>query len=120
MTFPWLRAAAFLLIGIPSLIYRFRKGKKAFLPPGPSRLPLVGNAFSIPNHYPQKYYKRLGDQLGLYQKNLTLKPDLFSTFSMLGSKIIYFEVFGQPIVVLNSAQAGKDLLDKRSSTYSNR
>jgi len=117
MTFPWLRAAAFLLIGIPSLIYRFRKRKEVSLPPGPSRLPLVGNAFSIPNHYPQKYYKRLGDQLGLYKENLTLKSDLFS---MLGSKIIYLEVFGQPIVVLNSAQAGKDLLDKRSSTYSNR
>lgn len=39
---------------------------------------------------------------------------------MLGSKIIYIEVFGQPIVVLNSAQAGTDLLDKRSSIYSSR
>ncbi|KAL9708633.1 hypothetical protein Ac2012v2_008181 [Leucoagaricus gongylophorus] len=100
MTFPWLREATFLLIGIPLLVYRFRKGKEVSLPPGPSRLPLVGNAFSIPSHYPQKYYKRLGDQLG--------------------SKIIYIEVFGQPIVVLNSAQAGTDLLDKRSSIYSSR
>jgi len=39
---------------------------------------------------------------------------------MLGSKIIYIEVFGQPIVVLNSVQAGTDLLDKRSSIYSSR
>ena len=117
MTFPWLRAAAFLLIGIPSLIGRFRKRKEVSLPPGPLQLPLVGNAFSIPNHYPQKYYKRLGDQLGLCRKSLTLEPD---PLSMLGSKIIYLEVFGQAIVVLNSAQAGKDLLDKRSSIYSSR
>ncbi|KAJ3569370.1 hypothetical protein NP233_g5089 [Leucocoprinus birnbaumii] len=96
-----LREAAILLVSLSALLYRYRIRRKSLsLPPGPPRLPFVGNALSIPTHYPQKYYKRLGDQFG--------------------SKILYLEAFGQPIVVLNSAKAGKDLLDRRSATYSSR
>ncbi|KAF5346775.1 hypothetical protein D9756_010419 [Leucocoprinus leucothites] len=100
MSFLGLQEASILVVSFAALLYSLRRRTECPLPPGPPRLPLVGNALSIPTHYPQRYYKRLGDKLG--------------------SKILYFEAFGQPIVVLNSVQAGKDLLDKRSSTYSNR
>ncbi|KAF8695637.1 cytochrome P450, partial [Rhizoctonia solani] len=38
----------------------------------------------------------------------------------LGSDIIHLNIMGQSIVVLNSAQAASDLLDKRSAIYSDR
>jgi len=34
--------------------------------------------------------------------------------------VIYFNALGRSIIVLNSAQAAIDLLDKRSSIYSDR
>jgi hypothetical protein len=38
---------------------------------------------------------------------------------MLGN-VIYLHALGMPIVVLNSVEAAVDLLDKRSSIYSDR
>lgn len=38
----------------------------------------------------------------------------------IGSNIIHFNALGNNIVVLNSMQAAKDLLDKRSAIYSDR
>ncbi|KAK7032334.1 hypothetical protein VNI00_013293 [Paramarasmius palmivorus] len=37
-----------------------------------------------------------------------------------GSDIIYVSVFGEPMVILNSLQATNELLEKRSSNYSDR
>ena len=34
--------------------------------------------------------------------------------------IIYMYTFGNPIIIINSAQAATDLLEKRSSNYSSR
>ena len=34
--------------------------------------------------------------------------------------VVYLNVLGQPMVVLNSLQAAQDLLDKRSANYSDR
>jgi hypothetical protein len=34
--------------------------------------------------------------------------------------MVYVEVIGQPIIILNSVKVAKDLLDKRSLIYSNR
>ena len=34
--------------------------------------------------------------------------------------IIYIYAFGNPIIILNSAKAANDLLDKRSAKYSSR
>ena len=34
--------------------------------------------------------------------------------------VIYLSIIGRPIIVLNSAEAARDLMDKRSSNYSDR
>ena len=34
--------------------------------------------------------------------------------------VIYLKIFGQSVVILHSLQAARDLLDKRSSIYSDR
>ncbi|QRW26340.1 cytochrome P450 family protein [Rhizoctonia solani] len=69
-------------------------------PPSPASLPLVGNLFSIPSGQECAAFAEIGEKLK--------------------SDIVYLELFGQKIVVLNSAEAASDLLDKRLGIYSDR
>ena len=51
--------------------------------------------------------------------------DVISHFAILidvyySGDVVYLNVLGQPMVVLNSLQAAQDLLDKRSANYSDR
>ncbi|KAJ7075379.1 putative monooxygenase [Mycena belliarum] len=68
-------------------------------PPGPRRLPLIGSALHVPRTYPW------------------LK---FSEWAKTYGSIVYADVFGQPLIVLNSAKIARDLLDQRSAIYSER
>ncbi|KAI6035508.1 cytochrome P450 [Pisolithus orientalis] len=75
------------------------KKKPAPFPPGPKPLPLLGNILDMPS----------------------VKPWL--TFSDWASKfgdISHLEIFGQHIVVLNSAKTAVEMLDRKSSIYSDR
>ncbi|THU86092.1 cytochrome P450 [Dendrothele bispora CBS 962.96] len=69
------------------------------LPPGPKRWPFLGSAFHMPKHYAWR---------------------TFSKWKEIYGNIIYLDVLGTPIVVINSASAARDLMDKRSSIYSDR
>ncbi|KAH7920238.1 CyP450 monooxygenase [Leucogyrophana mollusca] len=69
------------------------------LPPGPPRLPIIGNLLGV----------NLGAQ--------------WLTYAMWGKKygdLLYVEILGTKILVLNSEEVAKDLLDKRSQNYSDR
>ena len=46
--------------------------------------------------------------------------DHWSVADMAVGDVNYLEVLGQPLVVLNSYEACKDLLEKRSAIYSSR
>ncbi|PBK94480.1 cytochrome P450 [Armillaria gallica] len=68
------------------------------LPPGPRGLPLIGNL-------------------------LELRGKQWLTFTELGRKygdIMYFNLAGQPLVVLNSLKVAADLLDRRAGKFSDR
>ncbi|KAK0501132.1 cytochrome P450 [Armillaria luteobubalina] len=70
-------------------------------PPGPKRLPLIGNLWNAP---------RTGDHpWRTYAKWATTYGDVF-----------YLDTPGNPTVVINSAQAAEDLFEKRSGNYSDR
>ncbi|CAE6481443.1 unnamed protein product, partial [Rhizoctonia solani] len=69
-------------------------------PPSPMSFPIVGNLFSIPPGLEYIAYVKLGKQLN--------------------SDIISLKLFGYDFVVLNSFRAAADMLDKRSSIYSDR
>ncbi|KAF8965481.1 putative monooxygenase [Flammula alnicola] len=69
------------------------------LPPGPRCLPVVGNAHQIPTERPWL---------------------VLSEWKKIYGDIIHLNVFGRSLVVVNSAKIAKDLLDKRSSIYSDR
>nr|AAS88582.1 PAH-inducible cytochrome P450 monooxygenase PC-PAH 3 [Phanerodontia chrysosporium] len=69
-------------------------------PPGPKGLPIVGNLFDVPTDHGWKRYQEIGKEYG--------------------SDIVHFQVFGSHIVVVNTAKAARELLDKRSNIYSDK
>lgn len=69
------------------------------LPPGPTRLPIVGNLFNIP-----------------HERSWLIYTDWATTFG----NVIYLEVFGSPLIVLNSVKASTELFEKRSANYADR
>ncbi|KAJ1306124.1 hypothetical protein OPQ81_010835 [Rhizoctonia solani] len=82
------------------LLYRDRRPKKP-LPPSPGgSYPLIGHAFVLPTKDEHLVYTKWCKELD--------------------SDIISLNVLGQTIVLLNSVNAATDLLDQRSTIYSDR
>ncbi|KAJ3485033.1 hypothetical protein NLI96_g5228 [Meripilus lineatus] len=69
------------------------------LPPGPKRLPLIGNVLDMPTSKEWLTFEQWGKQWG---------------------GVVSVVLMGQPLVILNSAKAAIDLLEKRSAIYSDR
>ncbi|KAJ1300391.1 hypothetical protein OPQ81_005210 [Rhizoctonia solani] len=82
------------------IIIKQNLSRKLVHPPSPKSLPFIGNLISLPAGPEHIIYTELGKQLN--------------------SDIIYLDLLGNDIVVLNSIEAASDLLDKRSSLYSDR
>ncbi|KAF5356604.1 hypothetical protein D9758_008287 [Tetrapyrgos nigripes] len=88
-----------LIIGLAILYLR---GDRGPLPPGPPRLPIVGNL---------KYLTVLG------------KPRPWRLFHKMAQEygpLTYLELLGKPVVVINTARAAEDLLVRRAGNYSDR
>ncbi|KAK2037340.1 cytochrome P450 [Colletotrichum somersetense] len=102
---PSILFALFLVasVGLCLLLSRIRHGRRRYskmpLPPGPPRLPIIGNLFNGPIHY---------SWLTHFQWKHTYGP------------VAYYEVGGQPTIVLTTVEAAHELLNKRASNYSNR
>ncbi|KAH9847896.1 cytochrome P450 [Lenzites betulinus] len=69
------------------------------LPPGPTPLPIVGNLFDIPKHKPWRGYLEFSTKYG---------------------ELVYMHVLGAPILVVSSAKAADELLNKRSANTPDR
>ncbi|KIJ28556.1 hypothetical protein M422DRAFT_37307 [Sphaerobolus stellatus SS14] len=82
------------------LWYSYNRPRKFPYPPGPNPLLIVGNWFDLPKDRDYEAYAQWGrDQ---------------------GSDIVHARSFGHSVVVLNSYKAATELLEKRSSIYSDR
>ncbi|ESK85761.1 cytochrome p450 [Moniliophthora roreri MCA 2997] len=94
-----LASATFLFI-LALWIRKFRARRSLDLPPGPKRLPLLGNLLDMPTASEWETYHRWCKELD--------------------SDIIHLDVAGTSIIVLDSAEAATDLLEKRPMIYSSR
>ncbi|KAF8157210.1 cytochrome P450 [Crassisporium funariophilum] len=90
-----------ITLAITICIYlRNRKSASPPLPPGPRKLPLLGNLLDLPTSFEWLTFAQWGKEYD--------------------SEIIHLEAAGNDIIVLNSFEAAKELCDKRSSIYSSR
>jgi hypothetical protein len=103
--------------GLTLVVLRAQAGKRRLpYPPGPKRLPVVGNLFSMPSQEEWITYKKWSEESGV-RSRLHLVP---ANWPMSGSDIIHADILGSHFVILNSIKAANDLLEKRSSIYSDR
>jgi len=79
---------------------RYSSAPRRPLPPGPKKLPIIGNMLQMPAKFEWVTYHKWSEELG--------------------SDIIHLDVAGTSIVVLDSEEAAIELLDRRSSIYSSR
>ncbi|KAF7369664.1 Cytochrome P450 [Mycena venus] len=97
-------ASMWLALVFSALLYfglRWRRNRsKLPLPPGPKKLPLVGNLLDIPREHQWEAYHRWSKELN--------------------SDIIHLDAAGTSIIVLSSMEAIRDLFEQRSSLYSGR
>ncbi|KAH9917066.1 cytochrome P450 [Fomitopsis serialis] len=93
-------AVAGLCLAVMFLLHILRRTpKRNDLPPGPPRIPFLGNIHQLP------------------------KVDQYLTFMEWAAQygdIVYAEILTQPIVILSSAKAAFDLMEKRGARYSNK
>ncbi|KAJ7491785.1 cytochrome P450 [Mycena galericulata] len=87
------------LILAPLLLVIRRMRKPGPLPPGPRRKPFIGNLFDVPFENPLAAFKTWRRQYG---------------------DVVYIEVLGNSIVVLNTMGSVVDLLERRAWNYSHR
>ncbi|KAJ7495381.1 cytochrome P450 [Mycena latifolia] len=81
-------------------IYWRRNRSQLPLPPGPPKLPLVGNLFDVPANFQWEKWMEWSKEYN--------------------SDIIHLNLGGQSVIVLSSLEATTTLLEKRSSIYSDR
>lgn len=86
---------------IKELITRSSKtrGTSYKLPPGPEPIPLIGNFFDLPKELEWVHWAKYKDIYG---------------------PVSSVTVFGQTLIILNDLGVAQDLLETRSSIYSNR
>ncbi|EJD49807.1 cytochrome P450, partial [Auricularia subglabra TFB-10046 SS5] len=91
----------FICLGIPTFVIWQHRCRRSSLPypPGPSPKWLIGNLFDMPSSSSWLRYSEWGKQYG---------------------EITYVNVFGKPVVILNSLEACKELLERRGTTGSGR
>lgn len=102
-----------------------KRGPFAHLPcpPGPKRLPLIGNLRDMPTSFEWKTYHQWSKQFGGSLQ--LIRFWVHGTCSQenghwSGSDIISLNIAGRSIIVLDTAEAATELLEKRSSIYSSR
>ncbi|KAJ7232683.1 cytochrome P450, partial [Mycena rebaudengoi] len=86
------------LIALALAIIFFRR-KQGPLPPGPPRKPLIGNLLDVPFENPWA---------------------AFASWSRKYGDVVYLEVLGNSIVVLNSLETITEFFEKRARNYSHR
>jgi cytochrome P450 len=91
-----------VVVGAVQLLYRkfVRNRNRLPLPPSPAAEPLLGHLRIIPSEHPEYQYTQWGKDLN--------------------SDVLHFSLLGRDIIVLNSVEAARDLMDKKGANYADR
>ncbi|TFK36245.1 cytochrome P450 [Crucibulum laeve] len=92
-----------LALALAAVVYVYVRNRKASnlpLPPGPKKLPVLGNILDLPTSFEWETYEEWGKKYN--------------------SDILHLNAAGINLIVLNSIKVTNDLLDKRSAIYSGR
>ncbi|KAG0699531.1 cytochrome P450 [Suillus ampliporus] len=97
-TLDYLAYSAFTLV-LWVIGHRLRHNRSQSLPPGPPPKPLIGNYLDVPKRQPWK---------------------TFSQWRKLYGDLVYVNVLGSKLLILNDLESIRELLEKRSQKYSDR
>jgi hypothetical protein len=97
---------------------RFRSNRSRLIPPGPPADPIIGHVRLIPANRPELTYATWGKEYSTLP--YSVKRVNLLIFSFTDTDVLYLNILGQPVVILNSAEASITLLEKRSANYSGR
>jgi hypothetical protein len=111
---------AFFLLAVALLWRRFKQSHRNLpLPPGPKRWPFIGCLLQMPQVFEHETFREWCRQYGDYPFSLYSWPE--SLIKMCaGSDIIYVNVLGQSMIIIDKYETAVELLDKRSGIYSSR
>ncbi|EEB91708.1 hypothetical protein MPER_09895 [Moniliophthora perniciosa FA553] len=99
MTFLVFSALAYALISVCAWGIYLKYKRPGNLPPGPKGYPVIGNLFQLDVNRPWRSLLEWKETYG---------------------DIVYIRLFNQDAIILNSAKAAGDLLDRRAANYSSR
>ncbi|KAG5730241.1 O-methylsterigmatocystin oxidoreductase [Termitomyces sp. T112] len=90
---------AFAFAPVLWLAYCLVTARRPNFPPGPKGWPFIGNVLQMGENHLELLFREWARQFG---------------------EIVYIQILNQPMVILTDLEAARDLLDKRSSIYSDR
>jgi hypothetical protein len=117
MTLPQLAFVIGTLTVLPVVYWMNGRRQGPHLPPGPKKLPFVGNLLSMPSTLEWETFARWGEEHSMIRRTVTA---FIYLIPFADSDIIHVNALGKSIIILNSYKVATDLLDARSSIYSSR
>lgn len=116
----------FVLLGVGVVILLtaglYSQGSKSKypLPPGPKGSPIIGNLRQVPAERSDLQFAKWAKEYSELILDVTLAARHIRSDADPESDIIYVNLLGQPVIVLNSMKSATDLLDKKGAIYSDR